>query len=300
MKTALVTGARGFTGQYLVPALRAKHYRVLGLVEAGADAEDVLACDLTDAAMTEKVVQAAQPDVVVHLAAISFVGHKKEEDFYKVNVFGTQHLLAALSKLKVAPRKVLIASSANVYGIPQVPLIDETVCPAPMNHYATSKLAMEHIARGWFDRLPILLVRPFNYTGPGQDERFVIPKIVNHFKRRASMLELGNLDVSRDFSDVQDVVGAYLALLESECQSETVNICSGKSISLREVITMMTTLAGYEIQVQVISEFVREHDIHRLTGSNNKLKRLTGFVPSTPFIETLRRMYEAAMPPSSV
>jgi nucleoside-diphosphate-sugar epimerase len=292
VKTALVTGAAGFTGRYLIPALRARQYQVTGLVEGAATSEGLLTCDLTDATATEDAVLTVRPDVVVHLAAISFVGHKDPEAFYRVNVFGTQHLLAALSKLKVGPHKVVLASSANVYGNPSIAVIDETVCPAPVNHYAISKLAMEHMARGWFDRLPTLLARPFNYTGPGQDERFVIPKIVNHFKRKEAVIELGNLDVSREFSDVNDVVAAYIALLESDSRSEVVNVCSGKSISLREVISMMSVLAGYEIDVRVIPELVRDHEIPKLAGSNDKLKRLIGSVPSTPFAETLKRMFE--------
>lgn len=297
MKTALITGARGFTGRYLVSALRARQYKVVGLVEGAADAEDQVTCDLTEAASTEAVVRSILPDVVVHLAAITFVGHGNPEEFYRVNVFGTQNLLSALSRLDAAPQKILIASSANVYGTPCLQIIDEDVCPAPLNHYAISKLAMEHMARTWFDKLPILLTRPFNYTGPGQDDRFVIPKIVDHYRRRASEIELGNLDVSRDFSDVNDVVAAYVALLDSDCRSETVNVCSGQSTSLREVLAMMNALAGYPIRVRVNPDFVREHDIHKLAGSNEKLKRLIGFAPSTSLAITLKRMYEEA--PSS-
>jgi nucleoside-diphosphate-sugar epimerase len=291
----LITGAGGFTGRYVVDALRTRNYRVFGLIEGKADSSELLSCDLTDARTTHNVVQQVQPDVVIHLAAISFVGHDKLEEFYRVNVFGTLNLLEALAKLRKPPDKVLIASSANVYGNPAVEVIDESVCPAPINHYANSKLAMEHMTRTWFGRLPIIITRAFNYTGTGQDERFVIPKVVAHFARRDPRVELGNLDVSRDFSDVEDVVTAYIGLLESNARSEIVNVSSGSAVALREIISIMTRLAGYEIEVRVNPEFVREQDIHRLVGDNGKLKRLIGFAPSASLDRTLQRMYAAEL-----
>src|SRR5271155_1331656 len=115
-KTVLVTGARVFTGRYLIAALRARGYRAVSLVEDPCDEEDMVSCDLTNAAATDKAVLQIQPEMIVHLAAVSFVGNSDHEKFYRVNVFGTLNLLESLSKLKMPPEKVLIASSANVYG----------------------------------------------------------------------------------------------------------------------------------------------------------------------------------------
>jgi nucleoside-diphosphate-sugar epimerase len=227
------------------------------------------------------------------LAALSFVGHGDPEAFYRVNVLGTVNLLEALSAEVIPPEKILIASSANIYGSPDRDTIDETICPAPVNHYACSKLAMEHMVRTWFDRLPIIITRPFNYTGPGQDERFLVPKIVGHFKRHAPEIELGNLDVSRDFSDVTDVVSAYLALLESSAASVAVNTCSGVATSLREIINMMNDIAGYEIRIRVNPAFVRKNEIPSLRGDNSLLRRLIGPVQQTPLVETVRKMFLA-------
>ncbi|HES77200.1 MAG TPA: NAD-dependent epimerase/dehydratase family protein [bacterium] len=292
-KTVLVTGASGFTGRHMIDALKARGYRVVGLGVAPSQADVMLPCDLTDAASVRQAVAQAQPDYVIHLAALSFVGHGDAEAFYRVNVFGTLNLLEALAALPVKPRKVLIASSANVYGTPDVEVIDESICPAPVNHYACSKLAMEHMARTWFDRLPTIITRPFNYTGPGQDERFLIPKIVGHFQRGAREIELGNLDVSRDFSDVSDVVNAYVALVESDAASVIVNVCSGRATSLREVIAMMNTMAGYDIEVRVNPAFVRQNEIPRMLGDNAALRKLVGALPQTPIETTLTRMFLA-------
>jgi GDP-6-deoxy-D-talose 4-dehydrogenase len=289
MHKVLLTGAAGFTGRYLRKALEERGHRVVPLQVEGPSP-----CDLTDRVATEAAVRDAEPDAVVHLAAVSFVGHDNPEEFYRVNVFGTLNLLQALAELNKPPQRILIASSGNVYGTPDLEVLDESVCPAPVNHYANSKLAMEHMVRSnWFKRLPIVITRPFNYTGPGQANYFLIPKIVRHFRDRAPFIELGNLNVFRDFSDVEDVVSAYVALLESNARSEVVNICSGREIALLDVIRIMNQLAGYEIEVRVTPEFVRENEVPRLVGSNTKLRSLVKLPPTRPFADTLKRMYEA-------
>lgn len=289
MPTVLLTGAAGFTGRYLRKALEGRGYKVVPLQFEGPSP-----CDLTDRAATEVAVRDAQPDAVIHLAALSFVGHDHPEEFYRVNVFGTLNLLQALTGLDRPPQRVLIASSGNVYGTPDIEVLDELVCPAPVNHYANSKLAMEHMVRAnWFSRMPIVITRPFNYTGVGQAKHFLIPKIVQHFRERAKFIELGNLNVFRDFSDVDDVVAAYMALLESDARSEIVNICSGRGIALLDVVRIMNHLAGYEIEVRVNPEFVRENEVPRLVGSNERLRSLAKLPASRPFAETLKRMYEA-------
>lgn len=290
MPTALVTGASGFTGRYVVKALQVKGFHVVGWGSDSAGANESCACDLTDPAAVKAAVSHAKPDWVVHLAALSYVGHADQEAFYRTNVFGTLHLLSALAELKSPPARVLVASSANVYGTPGKESIDESVCPAPVNHYACSKLAMEHMVANYFDRLPIVITRPFNYTGPGQDARFLIPKIVKHFARGEPVIELGNIDVSRDFTDVRDLVDAYLALLESESHSERVNIGSGSATPLRYLVETMNELAGYEIEVRVNPDFVRPNEIPRLQGDNRRLRTLTPWQPRIPLRETLADM----------
>lgn len=294
--TALITGLQGFTGRYMAQTLRARGLRVVGLVQGRSQGDDERACDLTDAAAVRHAVAEVQPHYVVHLAALAFVGHGDSRAFYDVNLFGTLNLLDALAALPHVPAKVLIASSANVYGTPGIEVIDESVCPAPVNHYACSKLAMEHMVHTWFDRLPIVITRPFNYTGVGQDEKFLIPKIVSHFRRRASVIELGNLHVSRDFSDVRDVVSAYMALLESAARGVTVNVCSGQDVSLGEVLDLMAKIAGYTIDVQVNPAFVRANEIARLRGSNALLRQIVGYQPAHTFKNTLAAMYHAEEP----
>jgi len=292
MRTALVTGATGFTGKYMVNALARLGYRVFGIGVGSPSTEDWVTCDLTHKADAKHAIRGIATDVVVHLAGLAFVAENNPEDFYRVNLLGTLNLLEALAECKRTPRKVVIASSANIYGSSAVELTEDT-CPAPTNHYAASKCAMELMAKLWFDRMPIVITRPFNYTGPGQDEKFVIPKIVAHYRRRERSIKLGNTSVQRDFSDVEEVVEAYLRLLESDVRSEVVNICSGKAVSIASILGEMNTIAGYKMQVEADPALFRENDIKVLVGSNRKLFDLTGFVPSRPIQETVRRMYFA-------
>ncbi|MFT0179100.1 NAD-dependent epimerase/dehydratase family protein [Pseudomonas benzopyrenica] len=293
MPTALVTGASGFTGRYLIHALKARDFKVIGLGSGSTDADVTLACDLTDKAAVAAAVAQAQPDWVIHLAALAFVGHADQEAFYRVNLFGTLNLLEALGSLERQPQRVLIASSANIYGTPGIEVIDESVCPAPVNHYACSKLTMEHMVATWYDRLPIVITRPFNYTGPGQDERFLIPKIVGHFARGERVIELGNLDVSRDFSDVRDLVQAYVGLLDSTHRSSPVNVCSGQATALRTVIQMAEQIAGYAIEVRVNPAFVRANEIPVLRGDDARLRGVVGPRDLIPLQQTLSDLFRA-------
>ena len=291
MKKVLITGIDGFTGSHLAAALKQQGLEVVGLSGVRGDPSvSIFKCDLLDSVHLNHLIKEIKPDYVVHLAGIAFVGHGNNEDFYRVNVIGTMNLLEALCQPELHLTKVMVASSANIYGMPNIEVIDETVAPAPVNHYATSKLAMECMVRTMFTRLPIVITRPFNYTGVGQNEQFLIPKIIEHFKRGEKVIELGNLDVSRDFSDVRDVVASYIALLMSKAESTAVNICTGNATSLRQIITKTEELAGYAIEIRVNPSFVRVNEIMCLRGDNNYLKQLTGKTLSLPIEQTLQWM----------
>jgi len=295
MKRILITGYNGFTGHYMATRLRQPEVEVIGLVNGSPAGAAEIHGDLTDIDETRQIVASVRPTHVIHLAAISNVTHGDARAFYDVNVFGTLNLLEALADLDHVPDRVLLASSAQVYGAPAVETIDEAMCPQPVNHYGNSKLAMENMARTWMDRLPLVIARPFNYSGPGQDEaRFVIPKVIGHLKRRAAILELGNLNVARDFSDVLDVVEAYARLLDSPAAvGQTVNVCSGTAHALRSVLDIAFAIAGFTPEIRVNPSLVRSNELLKLTGSCARLSALTGFKPSIPIADTLRRMLEA-------
>ena len=218
----------------------------------------------------------ARPHVVVHLAASAFVAEADPSAFYNVNLLGTRHLLEALSTATTPPRCTILASSANVYGNSTLEVLDETADTHPANDYAVSKLAMEYLAKTYMPRLGLVMTRPFNYTGVGQEPRYLIPKIVNHFKARAPHIELGNTDVARDFSDVRDVARAYRLLAEAQPLGETFNLCSGEATALETCISMASEITGHDIEVRVNPDFVRANEVKSLRGSSEKLDRATG------------------------
>ena len=293
-KRALITGAGGFTGRYLTRELAAAGYQVFGTVSKGEPGgRGLFSVDLCEGAAVSALVDQVRPDVVAHLAAIAFVAHADAGQVYRVNIVGARNLLEALASQPRPPASVLLASSANVYGNAGDGPIDELVAPAPANDYAVSKLAMEHMAQLWTDRLPISILRPFNYTGVGQDPRYLLPKIVAHFRSGERQIELGNVDIERDFSDVRIVVRCYRRLLAARAAGQVVNICSGKAHSLAQVLAMMAAIAGYQIEVRANPAMVRTREVLRLVGSNARLGRIIGAPEPFALADTLRWMYEA-------
>lgn len=297
MTRTLVTGAAGFTGRYVAHALAERGHEVHGLVHMHepelADIVRAHEADLTDQDALQKVVAEVRPDHVVHLAAIAFVAHGDIEQMYRTNVVGTRQLLDALAESPATPSSVLIASSANIYGNAREGVLDESVPAAPANDYGVSKVATEYVAQLYASRLPITVLRPFNYTGRGQSIDFLLPKIVAHARARAPVIELGNLDVARDFSDVRTVAAAYAKLLtEPAAVGETFNICSGRAVSLREVVEMVSELSGHPLEVSVNPAFVRANEVRTLCGSPDKLEKVIGPLDSIPLSETLGWMLE--------
>lgn len=292
-KRALITGINGFTGKYVARALTKAGYAVYGTGAVAADLSGYFQVDLLDKQDLENVVAEVKPSVVVHLAAIAFVGHGEASDFYQVNLIGTRNLLEALALHAVNLDAVLLASSANVYGNAAEGILAENTPPNPANDYAVSKLAMEYMAKLWIDKLPLFMVRPFNYTGVGQTEDFLLPKIVAHFRRHAPFIELGNLDVWRDFSDVRTVAAIYKQLLEVKPLGHLINVCSGATHSLREVLAMAENITGHKIEVRVNPAFVRANEVKTLCGDATRLRSLIGDFESPTLEDTLRWMLMA-------
>ena len=278
----LVTGLDGFTGRYVQRELEAHGHQVVGL-----------RADLTDLEAVKQDIESVRPEAVIHLAAISFVGHGDANAFYQVNLIGTRNLVEALSQHTEDLQCVLLASSANIYGNSTEGVIDESVLPAPVNDYSVSKLAMEYMARLWMNKLPIVIARPFNYTGVGQSPSFLLPKIVDHFRRGEKEIELGNIDVARDFSDVRTVATVYRHLVEEKVTGEIFNVCSGEAFSLSDVLDMMKDISGYAIKVRVNPAFVRENEVKRLMGDGSRLAGCIGRQDPILLRATLEGMYSS-------
>lgn len=292
-RRALITGIRGFTGVYMADELRAHGYDVFGLGSQPSDEPGYHQVDLLDPDAVQQTVQRVRPDVVLHLAALAFVGHGNPNGFYQVHLIGTRNLLEALAAIGTDLDCVLLASSANVYGNGVGGMLSEATTPLPANDYAVSKLAMEYLAALWLERLPLVIARPFNYSGVGQSENFLLPKVVSHFRRKAPQIELGNLDVWRDFSDVRAVVQAYRRLIEVKPLGQTVNVCSGQTHSLREIIEVCQAVTGHSMDVTVNPAFVRANEVKTLCGDATRLRSLIGSWETPSLEATLRWMLAA-------
>lgn len=289
----LVTGASGFTGHALCTALHQADHEVIGVTHRSTQSVPWTnyAADLRNASAVNALFEKAQPTAVVHLAARSFVDDDDSLGFYDHNVIAATRLLDASRDHGVT--RVIAASSANVYGVPataDLPLT-ESAPTAPVNHYGASKLAMEHMARTYSDDFALTITRPFNYTGVGQAAHFLIPKLAAHFSQKKSLIELGNLAIARDYTSIDDVVRAYMMLLNcDEAAGETVNICSNRVFTLHELLALFTQLSGHTIEVKSQAHFVRRHDIALLSGDYSRLHHLCGWEPKQSIPDLLQSM----------
>jgi nucleoside-diphosphate-sugar epimerase len=289
----LLTGSGGFTGRPLAARLRQDGHEIFGVTRAPAASGETQG-DLCDTDFVQRTVTEIHPTVVIHLAGIAAPLHGNLGELYSVNVAGTANLLKALSGLAERPKRVIVASSATVYapsedGAP----IEEDAPLEPQNHYGASKRAMDGVARLFVNQLPIVVTRPFNYTGPGQEPIFLVPKIVDHFVRRAPRIHLGDLDLFRDFSDLRRVVEIYARLVCTPVDHAVVNICSGRAIHLASIIGLLQEISGHAIEVVKDPALLRPGEARVIEGSAKRLQSMLGDLPNPDFRDTLCSMYEA-------
>jgi len=281
MRVAL-TGADGFTGRYVAEELARR-----GISWVALDG------DITDARQIDQAVSATTFDRVIHLAAIAFAGGDDWDAFYKVNQIGSFNLLDSVARHHPGAVCVL-ASSATVYGPSASGMVDESVTANPANHYAISKYAMELGARLWGGALDIRIARPFNYTGVGQESRYLVPKIVEHFARRAPQIELGNTQVQRDFGDVRSVSSAYCDLVTLDQPGAIVNLATGRLSSIGDIMAILSGLTGHKMEIRVNPAFMRAGDVPVLGGDPQRLRRLAPDWQPVALEDTLAWMLAAA------
>jgi GDP-6-deoxy-D-talose 4-dehydrogenase len=297
MSRILITGIGGFTGRYLTEELFGSGHEPIGICgragETVPPSVEIHIGDLRDLPRLDQIIIESRPDKIIHLAAVSFVAHGNVEDFYLNNIVGTRNLLDAALRCGRGISHIILASSANVYGNTRGGQIDETTSPDPVNDYGISKLAMEHVAGMFSRQLPITIARPFNYTGIGQSTSMLIPKIVEHVTNRSDYIELGNVDVARDFSDVRFVADVYARMADCPATiGQTLNICSGTVHSLREILAMASEIAGHEPEIRVNPALVRTMEVNALWGSKERLEAILGPVEMPSLSETLRWMID--------
>jgi GDP-4-dehydro-6-deoxy-D-mannose reductase len=293
----LVTGVHGFVGSTLA--------RMVGIEGAFADVELVTVAadlDLRSQAATDAMVVQAVPDLVIHLAAQSFVPEsmRDPEATLNINVIGTLHLLQALRKSKFDGR-MLYVSTGDIYGlVPETALpITEERPPSPRNPYAVSKVAAEALCYQWTvtEGMEIVIARPFNHIGPRQSNRFAVADFAQQVfaiaqGQREPVVVTGDIDVTRDFTDVRDVVDAYFALLQRGVSGQVYNICSGIERSLRSILEQLIAMANINVRIEQDSARMRKTEQRRVRGDPSKIMRETGWRAATPIESSLRAMLQ--------
>ncbi len=289
-KRLFVTGLTGFVGQHLQSRL-ASPDSTWELLPAAAP------YDLTDAESLSDLWP-QMPDAVIHLAGQTFVpeAFRDPARTLAINLFGTLNLLQAL-KARGFTGTFLYVSSGDVYGqVGESALpITEQQPPCPRNPYAVSKLSAEFLSLQWglSEGWSVLVARPFNHIGSGQKDSFVIASAARQINRiklglQGPQLEVGDIDVTRDFLDVGDVISAYLALLESGTAGQVYNICSGREQSIRSLIEQLGDLAEVELQLVQDPARMRRADQRRVCGNHAKLATATGWAPAITTQQSLR------------
>lgn len=282
---AFLTGASGFVGSWLIRHLEAEGDDVAALADG---------IDVADTVAVGREVARARPDAVYHLAALTHVGRSWEapEETFRVNATGTLSLLEAVRRLDPSPR-VLLVSSAEVYGPPSGGAVSEEAPLRPVTPYAASKVAAEylglqaHLGRG----LPVIRARPFNHVGPGQAEDFVVSalakRLVEAERSGSGEVRVGDLSPARDFTDVRDVVRAYRLLAEMGTPGEVYNVCSGQAVPIALVFDQLVAVAERPVRAVVDPELLRPVDVATLVGDPAKIESLTGWKPEIPLAQTL-------------
>lgn len=298
----LVTGIEGFVGAHLARELNNRGHEVYGIHCATPREQPpatLFSCDIRDFNAVRKALEQCRPDWLIHLAGVSSVAEAEKNPFLtcQVNTVGTLKLLIAVHQLML-PCRILLISSADVYGKSDRPHL-ETDLPQPLTAYAQSKLLAEELGRLYHQTwdMDIVILRPFSHTGPGQREMFVFAKVASHIARvelgkAEPVLEMGDLEVRRDYTDVRDIVRAYVLALENCPAGETYNVTSGKPVRLREGVEILLELARQEIEIRQGAVEKRAYDIPFLSGSSEKFHRATGWRAEIPLKKTLSDLLE--------
>jgi GDP-4-dehydro-6-deoxy-D-mannose reductase len=297
---ALITGIEGFVGPHLNSLLKKYNLQTFGTYfQPVKNPEDFIHLDVTNREEVFEVLKKVQPDYIFHLAGFSSVklSFKAPEKCQEINVQGTRNILDAIVENKLNC-KVLIVSSAEVYGEPQLIPLTESHQLVAKSPYGESRIAQEALCEQYSKQhgLFIIISRSFNHTGPGQMDTFVMSsfakQIVEMEKEPSGVIKVGNLEAIRDFSDVRDVVKAYyLALVEAK-KGEKYNVCCGNGYKLKDLLQMMINKSPCNVQVEQDPSRLRPNDIPVLIGDNTKFKKATSWEPEIDIETTLQDLMD--------
>lgn len=297
----LVTGASGFVGRICVSELRRRFCGATIFAAAQKPLEGGIACDLTNRDATTEMVAHVRPDAVLHLAGQASVGSGSAETTWRTNVAGTLNLADAVAS-HAAESTVVFASSAEVYGQAfNHGEVDEQTTPYPVNAYSRSKLAAEELL---FDVLQgkarLIIARPCNHSGPGQDERFVIPSFAAQIARIEAgaepVLRVGNLEARRDFLHVTDVVAAYCQIIAAADQLSEVsifNISSEQQLRIMDIVEKLLALTSANIEIVPDQARMRPSEVPETRIDSQRIRKAIGWTPHRTFDEVLSEVLSA-------
>ena len=274
-KKVFVTGASGFIGKYVIDELCRQNTRILALDRNcnGFNLPNISYCSvnlLNKEDISRSLIE-FQPDAVIHLAAIAAPVHNDVAEIYNINVHGSEVLLDAIKATCQKETRVILTSTAGVYGNSSKEYINEETEYNPQNHYSFSKMVMEYISKAYKDDLDIRIVRPFNMIGRGQRDNFLIPKLVNAFVTKQEILQVGNLDTMRDYVNVDYAAKIFTELaLQDNPPYSVLNICSGHGVKGIEILDILEEITNYRPKIEVNPQFLRKNEIMRLVGEPSK------------------------------
>ena len=248
---------------------------------------------LLDKEKLMEIIKRYKPNIIIHLAAIALVTHDNVGEIYNVNVQGTENLLEVTQEYCDKGTRVILASTAGVYGNQKVEKYKEDLPYNPANNYSYSKMITEYLGKRYKDDLEIVTIRPFNIIGVGQSENFLIPKLVEHFANRKEKLSVGNISSFRDYVDVEYCAEVIMELvLREKIDFDILNICSGIPTSGEMILQLLQEMTSFKPEIEISKNFVRKNEVWRMIGDTTRLSEFMNGKKSQSVKDILLKMLD--------
>ena len=296
-KRVLITGASGFIGQFVLKEMLKNEDIDFFAIDTrkipNISIEKQELISLLDKEKLMEIIKRYKPNVIIHLAAIALVTHDNVGEIYNVNVQGTENLLEVTQEYCDKGTRVILASTAGVYGNQKVEKYKEDLPYNPANNYSYSKMITEYLGKRYKDDLEIVTIRPFNIIGVGQSENFLIPKLVEHFANRKEKLSVGNISSFRDYVDVEYCAEVIMVLaLRAKIDFDILNICSGIPTSGEMILQLLQEMTSFKPEIEISKNFVRKNEVWRMIGDTTRLSEFMNGKKSQSVKDILLKMLD--------
>lgn len=296
-KRVLITGASGFIGQFVLKEMLKNEDIDFFAIDTrkipNISIEKQELISLLDKEKLMEIIKRYKPNVIIHLAAIALVTHDNVGEIYNVNVQGTENLLEVTQEYCDKGTRVILASTAGVYGNQKVEKYKEDIPYNPANNYSYSKMITEYLGKRYKDDLEIVTIRPFNIIGVGQSENFLIPKLVEHFANRKEKLSVGNISSFRDYVDVEYCAEVIMELvLREKIDFDILNICSGIPTSGEMILQLLQEMTSFKPEIEISKNFVRKNEVWRMIGDTTRLSEFMNGKKSQSVKDILLKMLD--------